>query len=66
LAIPYLHENKSPNLVELAKQTGIEHEAAKKLWAILKKTKKPVAFNAIYPNADFTLISQENYLEFIL
>jgi predicted AAA+ superfamily ATPase len=31
-----------------------------------KKIKKPAAFNAIYPNADFQLISKENYLEFIL
>jgi len=31
-----------------------------------KKTKKPAAFNTIYPNADFQLISKNNYLEFIL
>jgi predicted AAA+ superfamily ATPase len=31
-----------------------------------KKTKKPAAFNTIYPNADFQLVSKENYLEFIL
>jgi predicted AAA+ superfamily ATPase len=31
-----------------------------------KKTKKPAAFNTICPNADFQLISKENYLEFIL
>ncbi len=31
-----------------------------------KKIKKPGAFNAIYPDANFTLISKENYLEFIL
>jgi predicted AAA+ superfamily ATPase len=31
-----------------------------------KKIKKPSAFNAIYPDAEFTLISKENYLDFIL
>ena len=31
-----------------------------------KRIKKPPAFNAIYPNADFTSISKENYLEFIV
>ena len=31
-----------------------------------KKIKKPAAFNAIYPEADFQVISKENYLEFIL
>lgn len=31
-----------------------------------KKIKKPAAFNAIYPDATFTLISKDNYLEFIL
>lgn len=31
-----------------------------------KKVKKPTAFNAIYPEAQFQLISKENYLEFIL
>ena len=31
-----------------------------------KKTKKPAAFNAIYPEVVFQLISKENYLEFIL
>jgi predicted AAA+ superfamily ATPase len=31
-----------------------------------KKTKKPAAFNAIYPEVDFQLISKENYLDFIL
>lgn len=31
-----------------------------------KKIKKPAAFNANYPDADFRIISKENYLEFIL
>jgi hypothetical protein len=40
LAIPLLNEGKRPNLLQMAKQTGIDHETAKKLWAILRKTKK--------------------------
>jgi hypothetical protein len=31
-----------------------------------KKTKKPPAFDKIYPEADFKLISRENYLDFIM
>ena len=34
--------------------------------SVSKKTKKPAAFNTIYPNATFEVITKENYLEFIL
>jgi hypothetical protein len=37
LAIPFINERKKPNLVSMAKQSGIDYEIAKKLWAILKR-----------------------------
>jgi hypothetical protein len=37
LAIPFINERKKPNLVLMAKQSGVDYEIAKKLWAILKR-----------------------------
>jgi hypothetical protein len=35
--IPFINERKKPNLVSMAKQSGIDYEIAKKLWVILKR-----------------------------
>jgi hypothetical protein len=38
LAIPLINEREKPNLVAMAKQTGIDYDMAKKIWAFLKRT----------------------------
>jgi hypothetical protein len=38
LAIPLINERKKPNLVAMPKQTGIDYDMAKKIWAFLKRT----------------------------
>ncbi|MDP8220495.1 MAG: DUF4143 domain-containing protein [Candidatus Stygibacter frigidus] len=62
----YFWRTRNQQEIDLVEVTGNDIKAYEFKWQTKRKYKLPGAFREAYPESEFQLINQENYLDFLI